>query len=312
MKPACAGRELFRPFASSLQFRRIYANADRTTLLRKCDRGGREAAQDVLCCLKPSPSSFIKSMGEKSLPVGDQTSSNLFDTISAVPKLVEEVLGLTAREVVEIFDSVGKTASEALPQLELTRASNEKSKAIDATDAGKHKVATATDAKDKPQLDTERIKQISGEIAQKNGEDMIGRDAFDELFSQFSDNRKRALALEIIEQSGPNLTRKNLDQNLADVMKQIESTGAKRVTIAVLGENTSGKALAYLARLNTKMEVEIKVLDEATMKAGLSGQEPVLLLDDITKASPAQQEFLKKQGKFYASDLGGFDKFFNL
>jgi hypothetical protein len=251
-------------------------------------------------------------MGEKSLPVGDQTSSNPLDTIAEVPKLVEEVLRLTAREVVEIFDTVKKAASEALPQLELTRASDEKPKATDATDASKDKAATATDAKDKPQLDTERIKQISREIAQKNGEDLIGRDAFHDLFSQFSDHRKRALALEIMEQSGPNLTRKNLDQNLADVMKQIESTGAKRVTIAVLGENTSGKALGYLARLNTKMEVEIKVLDEATMKAGRSSQEPVLLLDDITKASPAQREFLKKQGKFYASDLGGFDKGFNL
>src|SRR5262249_25382339 len=184
-------------------------------------------------------------MGDSSRKISDTTASTILDTLADLPKFVEEVLSVTAHELSEIIEKAKGAPADSLPKLELEGSSEPGDKAGDQS-------ANATDGQAKTEVDMAKIRQTSREIAEKANEDLITKDQFNEVIEQFPDKSSRSLALEIMEQSAPNLTRRGVDQQLSGVLSQIEATGAKKITIAVLGESTSGKALSYLARLNTK------------------------------------------------------------
>ena len=168
-------------------------------------------------------------------------------------------------------------------------------------------------AKDQP-VDPARIKQVSEELAEIQNRPPIGKDQFLELMDKIPP-QDRGLALELLEQSVPNLHRKALDGQLDKLQQQISSLqtqGVRKITVVASEENSSGAALAYLLRTNTSMEVEIKVLNAQTMREGISPSHPVLMLDDVGSLSGAQSDFLRQLPKVYASDLNGFNSGLNV
>lgn len=168
-------------------------------------------------------------------------------------------------------------------------------------------------AKDQP-VDPARIKQVSEELAEIQNRPPIGKDQFLELMDKISP-QDRGLALELLEQSIPNLHRKALDGQLDKLQQQIgnlQAQGVRKITVVASEENSSGAALAYLLRTNTSMEVEIKVLNAQTIREGISPSNPVLMLDDVGSLSGAQSDFLRQLPKVYASDLNGFNSGLNV
>ncbi|MBC7999289.1 MAG: RHS repeat protein, partial [Leptolyngbya sp.] len=178
-------------------------------------------------------------------------------------------------------------------------------------DLGREAAEAAPKAKDRV-VSPERIKELSKEIAELQNRPPIGRDQFAEILNKIpaSDREGRLLAQELLEQSVPNMQRKALDAQLETIAKKIQELhegGAKKITVVATDEDSSGKALAYLLRTNSGIEVDVKVLDARVMAEGISPSNPVIILDDLTKLNPDQAAFLNKMPKVYASDVSGFD-----
>lgn len=162
-------------------------------------------------------------------------------------------------------------------------------------------------------VDPARIREVSEQLAEIQNRPPIGRDQFLELLDKVPP-QDRGMALELLEQSIPNLHRKALDGQLDKLQQQIgklQEQGVRKITVVASEENSSGAALAYLLRTNTSMEVEIKVLNAQTIREGVSPSNPVLVLDDLASLSGAQSDFLRQLPKVYASDLNGFNSGLN-
>lgn len=178
-------------------------------------------------------------------------------------------------------------------------------------DLAREVAETTPKAKDRV-VSLERIQELSKEIAEMQNRPAIGREQFAEILNKIpaSDKEGRLLAQELLEQSVPNMHRKALDNQLEAISKKIQELhegGAKKITVVATDEDSSGKALAYLLRTNSGIEVDIKVLDPRVMAEGISPSNPVLILDDLAKLNPEQAAFLNKVPKVYASDVSGFD-----
>lgn len=172
---------------------------------------------------------------------------------------------------------------------------------------------------DKPapvEVKPERIKEVSKELAERQNRPQIERESFNRLLDQVP-AADRKLAIQVLEASTPNEHRKILDYQLEQLTKQLKELrpGAEKITVVAMGDDESSKALGYLLRTNANIDkgVDIRVLDKATMEAGLGkATGPVLVFDDLARATPEQKAFLKNLPDFYATDLGGFDKGLNL
>jgi predicted NAD-dependent protein-ADP-ribosyltransferase YbiA (DUF1768 family) len=209
------------------------------------------------------------------------------------------------------------------PQAEASAAPELRLKTSDAPDE-RLKTSDATaetprqgDAASRRQVDPERIKELTAEIAAAQNRPPIGKEQFSEILNKFpaSDKEGRALAMEVMEQSVPNMHRRALDVQLQKLSQQIEdlsANGTKEITVVALSDDSAGKALGYLLKTNTGLEVKIKVLDPSTIAEGISPTRTMLVLDDLSKATPEQKALLSKLPKFYASDLNGFESGVNL
>lgn len=171
---------------------------------------------------------------------------------------------------------------------------------------------TKTELKPEDILSPASIKQVSREIAERMREVPISSRQFESMFDGLN-QQQREIALQLMEKSSPNLHSRALDAQLASLGQQLEHNGS--VTIYTLGGDSSGNPLAYLFRKNNPgVKVDIKILDEHALASlkGRSTNEQALIFDDLSKATPAQRQFLGSRNNLAVADLGGFDKGVNL
>lgn len=163
-------------------------------------------------------------------------------------------------------------------------------------------------------VDLAQIAAIKQELAARSRDSFIPKEKFVELLNGMPE-KQATIAKDVIEHSVSNMSRARLDQQLGSVVEQVrqaEGGHVKKITVVAFDEASAGEALGYLARCNAACDVEVKVLNPATMKDGLSPSNPILVLDPITAASRPQIEFLSQFNKIYTSDLNGFHRGPNL
>lgn len=164
--------------------------------------------------------------------------------------------------------------------------------------------------------DLQQIKDISAELARRQNEAPIIGDKFKQILDKVP-KEDRKLAMHIIEASTPNAHRRVLDHQMENLVKALRerAPNAERITVVAMSEDEASKALGYLLRTNADLTngVDIRVLDQSTMKAGLPASTgPILVFEDLARATAEQAAFLKKLPEFYATDLGGFESGVNL
>lgn len=152
--------------------------------------------------------------------------------------------------------------------------------------------------------------------------DVIEKEQFVRLVSDFDTPEEKLLAAEVLEQSAPNIQQRaganseisSLDRQLKDTIDELSKLEdpLDEIVVVVPDETSAGKALAYLQRtISDGKKVTIKVLDANTLENGIPPTRPVVLFDDPAKLSPEQVELLSNVPKLYATNLNGFERSVN-
>ncbi len=167
-------------------------------------------------------------------------------------------------------------------------------------------------------MDLERIKKIAAQFSESTREIPITREQFESIFKNLSE-ADRKIALEIMEQSAPNMTPRALDEQLRSLQSQLDKIDPalrkEGITVFTLKGDDTGAMMAQLLRKNQdQLKVNVIELDEAGMKElkAKGVPEKALVLGDLSQATQAQREMLGSVKKLYVSDINGFDRGLNL
>ncbi len=166
-------------------------------------------------------------------------------------------------------------------------------------------------------LDTARIKEISKAFSDGTKEVPLSKEQFESIFKGMSE-ADRKLALEIMEQSAPNMTPRALDDQLRNLQKQFDKLDpALRkdgITVFTFKGDDSGEMMAQLLRKNNdQLKINVLELDASAMQRLKAEGMPdkAVVLGDLAQANAAQKELLSSVKNLYASDINGFDRGMN-
>ncbi|HNB21011.1 MAG TPA: hypothetical protein PKZ32_01250 [Candidatus Melainabacteria bacterium] len=183
---------------------------------------------------------------------------------------------------------------------------------------GNARLRDATGDAPATRFDPARIRDFAKELEAKFTDRPITPEQFRQVFDGMSDADKR-LALELLEQSAPNMHPRKVDAQMAALAKRLQSMPnikEEGVKVFTLSGDTSGNALGYLLKNNAgHAKIEIVELTPTAMKAMVdSGQFPKngVIFDNLATATPAQRELLSKVDNLIVADMGGFDKGLNM
>ena len=163
-------------------------------------------------------------------------------------------------------------------------------------------------------MDLERIDRITKKFSEGTREVPITKAEFEDMFKGFSE-ADRKLAMEVMEQSAPNMTPRALDDQLRNLQAQLDKIDPalrkEGITVFSMGGNDSAEMLAQLLRKNQdQLKVHVVTLDAAGMKQLAAEGMPnrALILGDLSTATAAQKQALSQVDKLYVSNINGFDK----